>query len=167
MKQSCLILLLISSCTFKSQSHCKIDSLFKNNFENCLKIASSLNYDFEDFAHHSDVYKAYACLRAITKVESLVINGGDISIHYAERDGLKKDLKNWEKWYEDNKCNYTNAMALELLDSLEKQRKSEYLNDSLTQIMMKKDTFLYNYVHDDYYTFPREYSISKLDSNFE
>ncbi|WP_295960166.1 hypothetical protein [uncultured Alistipes sp.] len=123
-KKLFLIVLCLNSL---SCSKCKEDKAFKAEFQNCLEIADLINGKgyYTDFITRCNTFE---CLIAVSGYRGHV--DFDTSFHgsYRSREELDRDLKVWEKWYEDNKYSFT----LEKADSLIWQRATDRMLPDLT-----------------------------------
>lgn len=93
--------LIFSSC--KNQVECKIDAAFKKNFKDKLQVIKTSMEQEEVYIE--PLTEAILYLNAITSIESQ-INDPHHPI-YENKKIMKEDIKKWEKWYEQNKCEMT------------------------------------------------------------
>ena len=90
-----------SSC---SSETCKEDQQFKTKFDSCLQLI----YQYEKYQYPIEIDKkldAVLFLNAVTGIEGK-INSPHAPV-YDNSTELKKDIRLWKKWYEENKCNTT------------------------------------------------------------
>jgi len=104
------LLALIVSC---NTNVCREDFAFKEKFYNTVNV-------IELFQGGSPVramyrYQAVECLEAITKHKSMVGKDGDTPYFYDYNEDLIKDIKLWNNWYQDNKCQMTLVKADSLI----------------------------------------------------
>jgi hypothetical protein len=133
-KSTCFIFLVIClACTPGPKNECRIDEVFRENFQNSVNIASTrANYQStgKDL-DASAIFRAYSSLKALTGVQSQEISEDGVEGTYVSHDAFIQDSIAWVKWFEDQKCNMT-------MDSAEKifaSKREPFPNYNDPQVM--------------------------------
>jgi hypothetical protein len=103
-----LYIFILSSLLLSCRNSCEVDTNFENTFKLCISkvnerdlyvglITDSLRHNF----HFSIKY-----LEELTSINAN-FQWNDILPYYESRSQCKKDIRDWEKWYNDNKCQIT------------------------------------------------------------
>lgn len=110
MKKLWMILIgLFVACQTEKKAECKIDPLFKGNFENSIRIVNAQvkSNSLMIVSDNATVFKAYKVLEALTKVESHEQWEHDAEGTYLDAKQFSEDSLAWQNWYEKNKCHIT------------------------------------------------------------
>jgi hypothetical protein len=121
-----ILTLLLVSCKI-----CKEDQSLKKEFFNCIHIVEKMQKEdyFVKGGDHIENLQCRAfsieCLSAVTGYQGHVDKSTDPHYFYPYSDTIEYidvDIKKWQEWYENYKCNVTKQMA----DSLIKKYSIDY-----------------------------------------
>jgi len=106
---------LISSCgqVKNEKQPCKVDKKFRDRYEHYYSFMKE-NFK-ENKSVGSYMMRSIIFMEELTGVKSNVKHG-DVTLYDAYED-YEEDMKKWDVWYSENKCNITGSF----IDSFEKK----------------------------------------------
>lgn len=141
MKKSLVIFMaitLLASC----KESCEVDANFKNVFD--ISINKVNEYDkFRGTVSDSMKSNFYFSTEYLEKLTQIKANfqWTDVLPYYESRSQCRADIKNWRKWYEENKCRitkeYSDSIKLSVLRGFYGGVPDEELKTRLTPIFYK------------------------------
>ena len=123
------VLLFLANCS-NSEMNCEIDSKFEKYFKNSLETIRIHQEEQIGSKTPFNIEKALKFLEIMTEKKSS-ISVNPFGIFYNRTDDYENDMKMWNEWFEQNKCDLSKEKVDSIYSKYRNEKKASGTPDSL------------------------------------